>query len=106
MGGLLPNRLALYLTAAAALLAALVPVVADLDWESTAGVIAGITALTGVVSVWLRGWSQWERSVVPPGGPLVEPEPPDGFDEDTAEPVPKTVAEAAAAPHGTTLKKP
>lgn len=55
-----PNRIAVYLTALAALAAALAPVLADLDTASTAGIIAGLAALAGVVVTWLRGWQRYE----------------------------------------------
>jgi hypothetical protein len=79
----LPNRIALYLTAAAGLLGALAPIVADLDWTSTVGIAAGLAAITGVVYKWLDGWQKYEErtaleplveeqlgaNIVPPGGP-------------------------------------
>jgi hypothetical protein len=55
-----PNRIAVYLTAIAGLLTALAPVVADLDWTSTAGVIAGFVGVAGVVAKWLDGWQKHE----------------------------------------------
>ncbi len=55
-----PNRIAVYLTVAAGLLAALAPVVADLDLSSTASVVAGLTAIVVVVNRWLQGWQQME----------------------------------------------
>lgn len=55
-----PNRIAVYLTAAASLLGGLAPAVADLDLASTAGVAAGIVAIATVVSKWLDGWQQHE----------------------------------------------
>lgn len=58
-----PNRLAVYLTIAAGLLAAVAPVVANLDLTSTAGVIAGLIAIVTVVSKWLTGWQATERTV-------------------------------------------
>lgn len=58
---ILPNRIAIYLTTGAALAAALAPVVANLDWTSTAGVIAGISAITAVVYKWLGGWQAHEE---------------------------------------------
>lgn len=60
---LAPNRIAVYLTALAALGAALAPVVADMDWTSTAGVIAGVLGLVTVVTKWLDGWQAYERDV-------------------------------------------
>ena len=54
----LPNRLATYAAALAALCAAIVPVVADLDWTSTIGIIGGVGALSAVVWKWLDGWAE------------------------------------------------
>jgi hypothetical protein len=71
-----PNRIAVILTALAALCAGLAPVVADLDWESTAGIIAGISSITAVVYKWLDGWQKYEHDVrvdVLPA-PVVPPE--------------------------------
>ena len=101
----LPNRLAVYLTAGAGLLAALAPIVADLDWESTAGVVAGVLAITGVVSVWLNNWGKWERGEGS-GTVPVDEEPPDEFDETMAEPIPAAAVEAANAPEGSTPPSP
>ena len=104
---LLPNRVALYLTAAAGLLGGLAPVIANLDFASTAGIAAGLGAVSLVVFKWMDGWSKWERGVVPAGtAELVEPEPPDLFDEETAEPIPTSSVKAAQVPEGTTLKQP
>jgi hypothetical protein len=72
-----PNRIAVILTALAALCAGLAPVVADLDWESTAGIIAGISSITAVVYKWLDGWQKYEHDVRTPGtlpAPVVPPE--------------------------------
>jgi hypothetical protein len=55
-----PNRVAVYLAAAAALLGALAPVIADMDWESTAGLIAGLGGIVTVVYKWLDGWQKFE----------------------------------------------
>lgn len=55
-----PSRLAVYATAAAALLGALVPILADLDTSSTAGVVTGLAALAVVVREWLVGRRAWE----------------------------------------------
>ena len=59
----LPNRLATYAAALAALCAAIVPVVADLDWTSTVGIIGGVGALSAVVWKWLDGWQKYEERV-------------------------------------------
>ena len=89
----LPNRIALYLTAAAALLGALVPIVADLDIESVAGIAAGLAAISAVVYKWLDGWSKYERGE---GVGLLPGEPDDRFDEAGAG-IPTETAEAAHA---------
>lgn len=57
-----PNRRAVYLTAVAGLFTALAPAVANLDLTSTAGVIAGLVAITAVVSKWLTGWQNLEKA--------------------------------------------
>ena len=59
----LPNRLATYAAALAALCAAIVPVLADLDWTSTVGIIGGVGALSAVVWKWLDGWQKYEERV-------------------------------------------
>ena len=41
---------------------ALLPVILDFDWRSTAGVIAGIIAVLGIVQKFLEGWSNWETA--------------------------------------------
>ena len=57
----LPNRLAIYLTGFIALIAGLAPLVGNLDWESTAGIIVGLTAIAIVVREWLVNWGKWEE---------------------------------------------
>ena len=57
----LPNRLAIYLTGFIALIAGLAPLVGNLDWESTAGIIGGLTAIAIVVREWLVNWGKWEE---------------------------------------------
>jgi hypothetical protein len=88
----LPNRLAVYLTATAALAGGLAPVIGDLDWESTAGIAAGLATILGVAYKWLDGWSKYERGE---GAGLLPGEPEDEFDEAAAEPIPEAVVEAA-----------
>jgi hypothetical protein len=58
------------------LLGATVPVVADMDLTSTAGVIAGLAALSAVVVKFLDGWQQYEARLDGLGtgvGPVDEP---------------------------------
>ncbi len=57
----LPNRLVAYATALLGLVAALAPVIADLDWESTASVIAGVGVTAAAALVWLNGYQKYEE---------------------------------------------
>jgi hypothetical protein len=92
---MLPNRLAVYLTVAVALVGGLLPAVADFDWESTVGIVAGLVVVLGVVREWLVNWGKWERGE---GAGLLPGEFEDEFDEASAEPIPPAVAEAAHTP--------
>jgi|AntDryMetagUQ889_1029465.scaffolds.fasta_scaffold09750_3 hypothetical protein len=56
-----PNRIAVYVTAAASLLAALAPVVADLDLSDAGAIVAGLLAVVVVVNRWLIRWQAHER---------------------------------------------
>ena len=94
MSNVLPNRLAVYLTAAIALIGGLAPVIANLDWQSTAGIIAGLLVILTIVREWLVNWGKWERGE----GDRLLPGELDEFDEDEAEPIPESVKEAAALP--------
>jgi hypothetical protein len=86
----LPNRIAIYLTATGALAAGLLPLAGNLDWESTAGILGAIIAITSVVSIWLYNWGKYERGE---GPAIFPPDLDDPYDEDTAPP---------AQPHTTT----
>ena len=66
----MPNRIAVYFTALAALCAAIVPAIANLNTTSTIGIIGGVGALAAVVSTWLVGWQKYEERVALE--PLVE----------------------------------
>jgi hypothetical protein len=57
---LLPNRVVAIATAVIALALGVLPVIANFDWTSTAGVIAGIIGVLGVTQKWLQGWQQHE----------------------------------------------
>lgn len=97
----LPNRVAVYAAALVAVLGGLTPLIGNLDWTSTAGILGGLAALSAVVYKWLDGWSKYERGV---GTALLPGDLDDEFDEETAEPIPEHVVEASNAPEGTTLK--
>jgi hypothetical protein len=103
----LPNRTAVYLVAGLALLGALAPVIADMDFESVAGIAAGLAAISAVAYKWLDGWSKYERGE---GQALLPGELADEFDETAAEPIPESAVAAARvseeeARHGTTPQK-
>jgi hypothetical protein len=104
----LPNRMAVYLTGFVALVAGLLPLVGNLDWTSTAGVLAALAAVAVVVREWLVNWGKWERGE---GAGLLPGELEDDFDEEHAEPLPDDVIEAAnrrepVAEHGGTTIAP
>jgi uncharacterized membrane protein YdbT with pleckstrin-like domain len=42
---------------------AILPVVGNFDWTSTAGVLAGIVAVLGIVNQRLRGWQMHEANL-------------------------------------------
>lgn len=56
----MPNRIAVYLTALAALAGGLAPVVGNLDLTSTIGIAAGLATIATVVHKWLEGWQHYE----------------------------------------------
>jgi hypothetical protein len=99
----LPNRIAVYVTALGALAAGLLPLVGNLDWESTAGILGALVAITGVVATWLYNWGKYERG---DGAGIMPGELDDEFDEQIAEPVPAAAVEAANTPEGTTYAEP
>lgn len=55
-----PNRVVALAAALISLALALLPVLANFDSTSTAGVIAGIVAILGVTQTWLQGWQKHE----------------------------------------------
>ena len=55
------NRIVAIATVVLSLLAAALPAVANFDWTSTAGVIAGIAGMATVVLKWLDGWQAHEQ---------------------------------------------
>lgn len=56
-----PNRIAVYLAALASLATALIPVVEDLDTQSTTTLAVGLAGLVAVVAKWLTGWQAHEE---------------------------------------------
>lgn len=55
-----PNRVVAIAGAVISLALAVLPVVLNFDWTSTAGCIAGIIAILGIVQSWLKGWQEHE----------------------------------------------
>jgi len=91
----LPNRLAVYLTGFIALVLGLMPLVGNLDWTSTAGVLAALAAIGVVVREWLVNWGKWERGE---GAGVLPGELEDDFELEGAGPIPDEVVAAANAP--------
>lgn len=58
-----PNRIATVIAVIAGVATALAPVVANMDWESTAGIIAGGVAAVTAILTWLVGWQKHEARV-------------------------------------------
>jgi protein-S-isoprenylcysteine O-methyltransferase Ste14 len=54
------NRVVVILTVLAGIGGAIVPVAANMDWTSTAGVMAGLTAIVVAAVTWLIGWQKAE----------------------------------------------
>jgi NADH:ubiquinone oxidoreductase subunit 6 (subunit J) len=85
---MLPNRIALYLTAIGDLVAAVAPFVFDFGGsEKVIAYVGSIIALNAVVVAWLNGWQKYEERTdlleaeVPGFAPVVAPsagEPPAG----------------------------
>lgn len=71
------NRVVAILTTILSLAVGLLPVIANFDWTSTAGVLGSLAVVGGVVLKWLDGWQKHEARdalVVLP----VPPEPDQG----------------------------
>ena len=64
-----PNRVATLMAIVASVLTAIVPAVANMDWTSTAGVLAGGFGVVVAIVKWLQGWQnheqhlQWEKQM-------------------------------------------
>jgi hypothetical protein len=56
-----PDKVAVFLVSLAGLLTALAPAVADLDLNSTIGVVGGFLGIVGIVRKWLEGWQMFEE---------------------------------------------
>lgn len=56
-----PNRVVAVAAAVLSLALAVLPVVGNFDWTSTAGVLAGVVAVLSVTLKWLDGWQQHEQ---------------------------------------------
>jgi hypothetical protein len=58
------NRIVAVASGVLSLGLAVLPVIADMDWRSTAGIIAGIIAVLKLTDRWLEGWSRYETAEV------------------------------------------
>lgn len=69
------NRVVAVASVVVSLALAVLPVLADMDWSSTAGIVAGILALLAVTDRWLKGWQQFENraAVTDPARDLPRP---------------------------------
>lgn len=54
------NRIVVLVTALLGLAAAVLPVAANMDWTSTAGVIGGAAVAAAAAVKWLDGWQRHE----------------------------------------------
>lgn len=61
-----PNRVVAVAAAVLSLALAVLPVVGNFDWTSTAGVLAGLTAVLGIALTWLNGWQKHEARQATP----------------------------------------
>lgn len=61
-----PNRVVALATALIGLVLALVPVIGNFDWTSTAGILAGIGAVAAIANRWLIGWQLHENNTTEP----------------------------------------
>lgn len=58
-----PNRVVAIVTALLGLAAAVAVPLSNLDWSSTAGIIAGLGTVATVAVKWLDGWQKHEAEV-------------------------------------------
>ena len=59
-----PNRIVVALLFIFGLGAAVLPVAANMDWQSVAGVLGGLGAICAAGVTWLRGWQAHEQRTV------------------------------------------
>lgn len=57
------NRIVAIATAVLSLAIAVLPVLGNFDWQSTAGALAGIAAVATVALKWLDGWQKHEAEL-------------------------------------------
>lgn len=62
---LTPNRVATILTAISGATAAIAVPLANLDIQSTAGVIGGLFAIGTAFVTWMKGWREHEARIAP-----------------------------------------
>jgi hypothetical protein len=57
------NRVVAVSVSVLALILGLLPVIANFDWTSTAGIIGSLTVILGIVYKWLGGWQEHEKQI-------------------------------------------
>ncbi len=56
-----PNRIMVGLLFVFGLGGAILPIAADMDWESVAGVLGGLGTICTAGGIWLVGWQKYEQ---------------------------------------------
>ena len=73
--GIQVNRLVAFVSATAALVAGLLPIIANTDWHDERAILIGIGAMMVPVTTWLLGWQKHEaRQAVDVGDVDLPPE--------------------------------
>ena len=67
-----PNRIATVLAVITGIATAVAPVLANADWQSTAGIVAGGLAAVLAILKWLDGWQKHEANVAMTTGRTVD----------------------------------
>lgn len=57
-----PSKVEALIGFVASIVLAIIPVLANFDWTSTAGVVAGIFGIATIVAKRLEGWKAWENN--------------------------------------------
>jgi hypothetical protein len=58
------NRIVIYLTAVVGFTGGLAPLVADMDWQSTAGILSAVAVILALALKWLTGSQNIEKAQI------------------------------------------